>query len=194
MATRKTASAPAKKAAPAKKTAADRRASVVDNEWAGVQLPAGFTVITNGEYGQEWDYERAPVLLGTIAGAVREIEVKRGKTLEMQKVVTVKGTVASKDGEIAGDGVFTVWDSGALHEWFNQVQPGMSVAVVFKGYRDTGKGSPMKDFNGLIRDDEVPTLEDKAEREDFESAPPRSAKSTPIDRKPKPRANGRARA
>lgn len=138
MATRKT---PAKKTAAAKKTPAKG-----GNRWAGVQLPEGFTPITNGEYGEPWDYEAIPVLVGNISGEIREIETGTGKNKRVSKVVTI----ATDDGQR-----FDVWESAALATWFEKIEDGSRVSIVFQGYRDTGKASPMKVFVGAIADDET---------------------------------------
>lgn len=164
MATRKNAAAK-KAAAPAKPgrkpgakgaSGVKARADKAHNPWAGVALPEGFQAVTNGDYGQDWDYEAAPILIGKVVGEVRTVEVKRGRVMESQRVVTVDGDVTTPDGEIHSSGPHTVWDSASLHSWFDTVMPGMGVAVVFQGYREVGKGSPMKMFLGSIDANDVP--------------------------------------
>lgn len=130
----------AKAAKPARKTAAA-------NKFAQVQLPEGFTAITAGEFGDPWDYESTPVITGTVDGDVREIEVpgdKKGTTRIARSV-----TIATEDGRI------DVWESASLKRWFDTIVDGNTVALVFQGYRDTGRPSPMKVFVGSIADDEV---------------------------------------
>lgn len=146
MATRKT---------PAKKTPAKKTPAKGGNRWAGVQLPEGFTPITNGEYGEPWDYEAMPVLTGTISGEVREVETGTGKNKRVSKVVTVE----TDDGQR-----FDVWESAALASWFEKIEEGSRVSIVFQGYRDTGKASPMKVFVGAIADDEAETPARKTAR------------------------------
>lgn len=133
----KTAAKPAK---PGRKTAA--------NPFAHVQLPEGFTAITMGEFGDPWDYESDPVIQGTVSGDVREIEVpgdKRGTTRTARAV-----TIEADDGRR-----IDVWESASLKRWFDTIADGMAVAVVFQGYRDTGRPSPMKVFVGSIADEEA---------------------------------------
>lgn len=122
------------------------------NKWATVQLPAGFTPISQGEFGQPWDFEAFPTLKGTISGETREVESGKGKDRRTSRVVTVD------DGK---GGRFDVWESAALTGWFDKLEDGMNVCVIFQGYRDTGKASPMKVFVGAIAEDEA---EDKPAR------------------------------
>lgn len=136
MATRKTA--------PAKKTPSKTKATA--NKWANVQLPEGYTPISAGEYGDPWDFEAKPVLIGTIDGDIREVVVNEGKRTEY---TTRAVTIAEEDGARTD-----VWESAALKGWFDRIEDGSSVSVVFQGYRDVGKPSPMKVFVGAIAQDE----------------------------------------
>lgn len=137
MATRKTAS-PAKKTAPAK----NGRATKAENRWAHVQLPEGFVPVQNGDFGEDWAYEDDPILVGTVTGEVRVIEVKRGKNKESTRVV---GVADESTGVI-----YSVWESASLRPWFDAIGDGMRVAIAFQGYRDVGKPAPMKVFLGSI--------------------------------------------
>lgn len=138
------------------KPAAKKTRAVDSKKFAQVQLPEGFTAITAGEFGDPWDYESNPIIQGTIDGEVREIEVpgdKRGTTRIARAV-----TVATEDGRI------DVWESASLKRWFDTIADGNTVALVFQGYRDTGRPSPMKVFVGSIADDEVESVKPAAKK------------------------------
>lgn len=146
MATRKTAA----KTAPAKKVVTAASKNKGASAWSKVQLPAGFRAITTGAYGEEWDYERNPLIQGTVVDAVREIEVGKGKDKRMQRVVTVK---SDEDGK-----KYTVWDSASLRAFFDNLRVGLQVAVVFKGYKEVGRPMPMKEFEGAYTDEDADAL------------------------------------
>lgn len=129
--------ATSKKAA-AKKAAPKGKA----NKWANVQLPEGFKPIAQGDFGQEWLYEKNPLIVGTVVGDVREVEGGKGKDKWVKRVITVD----SDDG----DGLFDVWETASLSLFFDKVEDGSRVSVAFQGYRDTGKPSAMKVFVGGI--------------------------------------------
>ena len=138
------------------KPAAKKTRAVDSKKFAQVQLPEGFTAITAGEFGDPWDYEAKPIIQGTIDGDVREIEVpgdKRGTTRTARAV-----TVATDEGRI------DVWESASLKRWFDTIVDGNTVALVFQGYRDTGRPSPMKVFVGSIADDEVEATKPAAKK------------------------------
>ena len=65
--------ATAKKSTPAKKSAAKKKSA--PPAFTKVQLPAGFRAITSGDYGEEWEYEKNPLLQGVVTGAVREVDM-----------------------------------------------------------------------------------------------------------------------
>lgn len=143
MATRKTAA----KTAPAKKVVTAASKNKAAPAWSKVQLPAGFRAITTGAYGEEWEYEKHPLIQGTVAGEVRTIEVGKGKDRRDQRVVTVKSDDDGKN--------YTVWDSASLHTFFDNLRVGMQVAVVFKGYKDVGRPMPMKEFEGAFTEEDA---------------------------------------
>lgn len=131
----------------AKAKTATKPAAKGKNKWAAVQLPEGFKPITQGDFGQEWDYEKNPLIVGTVVGDTREVEGGKGKDKWVKRVITV-------DSE-AGDGLFDVWETASLAPFFDMVEDGQRVSVAFQGYRDTGKPSAMKVFVGGIEGDEA---------------------------------------
>lgn len=133
----------ARNAAPAKTTAPNRKA----NKWANVQLPEGFKPIVAGEYGEQWDHETNPILTGHVVGDVREVESGKGRNARTSRVVSI---MSEDDGRL-----YDVWESANLRGWFDQVSEGLRVSVVFQGYRDVGKASPMKVMVGAIDEDEA---------------------------------------
>jgi hypothetical protein len=144
-----------KQAKPAKgKTASNKK-------YDGVELPEGFRSITSGDYGDEWDYASDPVLVGSVTSDVREFETGKGKNKRVSRVITV---LDENDGR-----AYTVWESASLRGFFDLVQRGQRVSVIFKGLREVGKPQPMKDFIGAISEDDMEELE----------------KSTPVRRNPK---------
>lgn len=155
MATRKPAAAAmtaAKK--PAAKTPA--KPAKQSNKWASVQLPDGYTAIVNGDYGQEWDFEEMPLLVGVVVGDIREVEAGKGRDKRMQRVIALKNEA---------DGItYTVWDSASLRGWFDVIEDGSEVAVAFQGYRDVGKASLMKVFIGSIVEQEKPARRTAAKK------------------------------
>lgn len=144
MATRKTA--PAKKA-PAKSAASKPNRNAA---WNNVQLPAGFRAITSGAYGEQWDYENNPLLQGTVASEVREVEMGKGRDKRTSRVVTIK---SSDDGKS-----YTLWESASLKAFFDHLRVGQEVAVVFHGYKDVGRLQPMKDFEGAFTDEDADAI------------------------------------
>ena len=146
--------------------------------YAKVELPKGFTAIASGSFGDVWDYENHPVLVGKVTGDVREIEQKakrKGEKDRTTRVITVK---SEEDGKL-----YTVWESAALEEFFNHVQRGMRVAISFHGLRDVGRPQPMKVFQGAFTD------EDAAEFVDDENDD--SGSEAPRKRAPAKKAKGR---
>ena len=142
MATKKTPARPAAKKAAAKKTMARRPA---------VQLPAGFRAITTGAYGEQWDYENNPLLQGTVASEVREVETGKGKDKRTSRVVTIK---SSDDGKS-----YTLWESASLRAFFDHLHVGQEVAVVFHGYKDVGRPQPMKEFEGAFTEEDADAID-----------------------------------
>jgi len=82
--------------------------------FAKVELPKGFTAIATGSFGDVWEYEKHPVLVGKVTGDVRSITQKakrKGEKPRDTRVITVK---SEADGRL-----YTVWESIALEEFFN---------------------------------------------------------------------------
>lgn len=126
MSTKSSASRPAQKQAPIE-----------------AQLPDGYTPVSAGSFGETWDYEAHNTLTGTVSGPVVEMELGNGKNKRTARFVTIIG---------ADDGViYTVWDSAALHSFFDVLTDGLEVSIVFRGFVDVGKELPMKSFVGGIR-------------------------------------------
>jgi hypothetical protein len=118
--------------------------------FAKVELPKGFTAIASGSYGDIWEYEKHPVLVGKVIGDVRTITQKpdkKGAKPRETRVITVK---SEADGK-----VYTVWESTALEEFFNHVRRGMRIAITFHGLRDVGRPQPMKVFQGAFTDEDA---------------------------------------
>lgn len=151
MAARKTTS----KTVPAKRvpTQATRGKA---NKWANIQVPEGFKPITAGEYGEPWDPETMPVLVGRVVGDIREVETGTKQKPRTSQVVSI---MSEEDGRM-----YDVWESAALKGWFEQIADGMRVSVVFQGYRDVGKQSPMKVMIGSIAEEDLPDDDDAPAR------------------------------
>lgn len=140
---------PAKKTA-SKKTAAKKPAFKKMAPAHRVQLPAGFRAITTGAYGEQWDYENNPLLQGTVASEVREVETGKGRDKRTSRVVTIK---SSDDGRN-----YTLWDSASLRAFFDHLHVGQEVAIVFHGYKDVGRPQPMKEFEGAFTEEDADAI------------------------------------
>lgn len=136
---------PTKTARAAQPTQANRSKA---NKWANIQVPEGFKPITAGEYGEPWDPETMPVLVGQIVGDIREVETGTKQKPRTSQVVSI---MSEEDGRM-----YDVWESAALKGWFERIADGMRVSVVFQGYRDVGKQSPMKVMIGSIAEEDLP--------------------------------------
>ena len=137
--------ATAKKSTPAKKSAAKKKSA--PPAFTKVQLPAGFRAITSGDYGEEWEYEKNPLLQGVVTGAVREVEAGSGRNKRINRVVTIK---SSDDGRS-----YTVWGAASLKAFFDNLHGGQEVAFASHGYRDVGRPQPMKVFEGAYTDEDA---------------------------------------
>lgn len=156
-----------KKSVPVKAKPAAKKAAL---SFAKVQLPAGFRTITSGEYGEEWEYEKQPLLQGTVAGAVREVEAGSGRNKRINRVVSIK---SSDDGH-----TYTVWESASLKAFFDNLQPGMEVAIVFRGYKDVGKPQPMKLFEGAYTEEDADAIDQLDDEQPKRAAKKPAAKKT----------------
>jgi len=138
--------------------------------FAKVELPKGFTAIATSSFGDVWEYEKHPVLVGKVTGDVRSITQKakrKGEKPRDTRVITVK---SEADGRL-----YTVWESIALEEFFNHVQRGMRVALTFHGLRDVGRPQPMKVFQGAFTDEDAAEFVD----DENDEAPPPAKKRAP---------------
>lgn len=152
----------------ATKQAAKKIVSKGMKSFAKVELPTGFTAITSGVFGDVWEYEDHPVLVGRVSGDVRLITQKakrKGEKDRESRVITVK---SESDGKL-----YTVWESAALEEFFNHVARGMRVAITFHGYRDVGRPLPMKVFQGAFTDEDAQEFV----QDENEDAPPPAKKA-----------------
>lgn len=138
MATRKTAASKSNMTATAKASKPD------NSRWKDVQMPEGFKAVTNGDMGEEWDYENDPIIVGGVEGEVRELQVGKGRDVRDARVMSVRD---ENDGRL-----YNVWESASLVTFFDTVAEGDRVSVAFQGYRDVGKASPMKVFLGAVED------------------------------------------
>lgn len=137
--------------------------------FAKVELPKGFTAIASGQFGDVWEYEKHPVLVGKVTGDVRSITQKakrKGERERETRVITVK---SEADGKL-----YTVWESTALEEFFNHVRRGMRVAITFHGLRDVGRPQPMKVFQGAFTDEDAQEFV-QDENDDVPTPAPRKA-------------------
>ena len=157
-----------KKSTPAK-TAAKRSTfnAGLAAAWAKVTLPAGFRAITSGAYGEEWEYEKNPLLQGTIAGEVRQITSGKGKDKRTSRVVTVK---SRDDGKS-----YTLWESASLRAFFDHLRVGQDVAVAFHGFKDVGRPQPMKVFEGAFTDEDADAVGVEDEPTPRKTAPKKPA-------------------
>jgi hypothetical protein len=153
--------------ATAKKVVAKKTRRDSNKSYAKVELPKGFTAIASGSFGDVWDYENHPVLVGKVTGDVRTVNQKprkKGEKPRETRVITVK---SEADGKL-----YTVWESTALEEFFNHVARGMRVAITFHGLRDVGRPQPMKVFQGAFTDEDAAEFVDD-ENDDQPPAPAR---------------------
>lgn len=125
-----------------------KTAAKTANRWAKVQVPEGFKPIASGEFGEPWDHENQPVLTGQIVGDVRTAETGRGRDRRETRVVSIMDEDTGR--------MTDVWESASLKGWFDKLADGLRVCVVFQGYRDVGKQSPMKVMLGSIDAADMP--------------------------------------
>lgn len=123
---------------------------VVKKTYAKVELPAGFTAIASSEFGEIWEYESHPVLVGKVMGDVRSVTQKAKRKGEKDRETRVISVKSEADGRL-----YTVWESVALEEFFNHVRRGLRVAITFHGLRDVGRPQPMKVFQGAFTDEDA---------------------------------------
>ncbi len=134
-----------KKATPRKTPT--RKSEPVRTRAANSGVPEGFRPLGGG-YGESWNPEPGDILTGPITGAVREIEVKRGRKTVNTRVMEVT------DSE---GGRHTVWDCATLSPLFDEVQGmgadavGVEVWMQFDGIGKKKPGqNPPKLFTAAI--------------------------------------------
>lgn len=133
-----------------RKPAAAKAPTNANARWDAVALPSGFRAITSGDYGEDWDYESRPLLVGVVNGDVRDVEIGTGAKKRTSRVTTVLSADDNRG--------YTVWESASLKPFFDHVARGMQVAIAFHGYRDVGKPAPMKVFEGAFTEDDAASI------------------------------------
>lgn len=109
----------------AKKTATKRAPSTKYTMPEGFTLPASANV-------PNWEMEKKPVLAGTLI-AVKEVKLKKPQNgKKTTRVATIR------DGESGS--LVQVWESGWLHGFFDEVQEGAEVHLIFRGFGEKQKG------------------------------------------------------
>jgi len=104
----------------------------------GEDIPQGFEQIGAG-YAPTWKPEELGVLHGKVTGSVREVELTIGRKKQQRRCMEV---TRKKSGER-----FTVWESAALGDLFDQVSEigeGCEVWLRFDGHgkAKTGQNAP----------------------------------------------------
>ena len=135
---KKTAKKTARKKAPAKAAAT----ALPEQE----AIPEGFEEIGGG-YAPTWKVEDLKVLHGPVTGGVREVELTIGRKKQTRRCMEV---TRKKSGER-----FTVWESAALGELFDQITElgeGPEVYIRFDGLGKKKAGqNPPKLFTVAIK-------------------------------------------
>ena len=112
----------------------------------GGDIPEGFEQLGGG-YAPTWKVEDHRVLHGQVTGAVREVELTIGRKKQQRRCMEV---TAKKSGER-----FTVWESAALGELFDQITElgeGPEVYLRFDGHGKAKAGqNPPKLFTVAIK-------------------------------------------
>lgn len=106
-----------------------------------VEVPAGYKVRVMAELPPAWDYQKSPVLEGTVQ-CVQRVTL----TDDRGKRVTRVAHVANKEG------VFGLWESATLAPLFDSLEEGNDVFVRFEGLGEAkpGRNAP-KLFTGAIK-------------------------------------------
>lgn len=109
---------------------------------ATIDAPAGFETIDDS-FGEDWDYETKPMIIGPVVGAIRSFVADRGKPSE--HVWRACNIADEEDGV-----VYTIKESASLRAWFDKLEEGVRVYISFRGYQDVKKASPMKVYQAGI--------------------------------------------
>jgi hypothetical protein len=105
--------------------------------------PAGARKIEGGNFPPLHDFEKNPVLTGTVT-EVKTIQVKKRKKMEETRIMYV----ADDDGVVE-----SVWESAALEKLFDEVKKGEKIWIAFTGMiQIKGRQQPMKGFDAYIID------------------------------------------
>jgi hypothetical protein len=96
-------------------------------------IPEGFEQLGGG-YAPSWKPEEKKVLHGKVTGGVREVEMTIGRKKQTRRCMEV---TSKKSGER-----FTVWESAALGELFDQIVTDGEGAEVFLRFEGYGKKKP----------------------------------------------------
>jgi len=126
---KKTSKKVSKKLTPAQKSAAAHAKALPESE----SVPEGFEQIGAG-YAQSWKPEELKVLHGKVTGAVRKVELTIRKEAKEMRCMEV---TRKKSGER-----FTVWESAALKDLFEQITETGEGPEVYIRYDGLGKKKP----------------------------------------------------
>jgi hypothetical protein len=129
-----------------KKTTTRRKADTMP---ANNAVPAGFKQLGGG-YADSWNPEPGDVLIGSVTGEIRSLEVKRGRKTVTTRVMEVTEDETGKR--------YSVWDSATLSPLFDELQGydggpvGTGIYIKFDGLgKSKGKGmNPPKLFTVAI--------------------------------------------
>lgn len=112
----------------------------------GEDIPEGFEKIGGG-YAPTWKVEELKVLHGPVTGGVREVELTIGRKKQTRRCMEV---TQKKSGDR-----FTVWESAALGELFDQITEtgeGPEVYIRFEGFGKKKAGqNPPKLFTVAVK-------------------------------------------
>jgi len=114
----------------AKKTARKKAPATAAALPAAEPIPEGFETIGGG-YAPSWKPEELRVLHGPVTGGVREVEMTIGRKKQTRRCMEV---TRKKSGER-----FTVWQSAALGDFFDQIAETGEGPEVYIRYDGLGK-------------------------------------------------------
>ena len=115
-----------------KKTSAKATAAAVALP-EGEAVPEGFEEIGGG-YAPTWKPDEMRVLHGPVTGGVREVEMTIGRKKQTHRCMEI---TRKKSGER-----YTVWESAALGELFDQIAETGEGPEVFLRFEGLGKKKP----------------------------------------------------
>ena len=104
-------------------------------------IPEGFQQVGGG-YAPTWNVEAQPILQGVVSGEVRDVEIKRGRSVNRTRTM-----------EVTEDNTglkYTVWQSATLEVFFDEIAEdgvGTQVFIRYDGLgKKKGKNNPPKLF------------------------------------------------